>query len=148
MKFKIQIRRKGSKQHRNYKELLYAKPVVAVQVAEKGARRKATQYRRSLRVCLERSNARLCMVKPNFDCMRELQDDAAFYQTVLRMKRGFSSAATLHQRMDAIGITKRERVLTFNTHLLKSNGIEPMSLKKDLVSKDIDVTPIDYSNTQ
>lgn len=92
--------------------------------------------------------ALLCMGKPDFECVRELQNDAAFFQTALHMKRGFPSTATLRQRMDAIGITQREKILSFNTHLIKSNGIEPTPLKNGLIPVDMDVTPMDNSNTK
>ena len=89
--------------------------------------------------------ALLCLGKPDFESVRELQNDAAFYQTA---KRGFPSAATLRQRMDAIGKSQRDSLLSFNTHLLKSNGIEPTPLKNGLIPVDIDVTPMDNSNTK
>ena len=92
--------------------------------------------------------ALLCMGKTDFECVRELQNDAAFYQTALHLKKSFPSAATLRQRMDAIGITQRERILAFNTHLLKSNGIQPTPLKNGLIPVDMDITPMDNSNTK
>ena len=92
--------------------------------------------------------ALLCMGKPDFESVRELQNDAAFYQTALHLKRGFPSAATLRQRMDAIGKSQREELLSFNTYLLKSNGIEPTPLKNGLIPVDMDVTPMDNSNTK
>ena len=91
--------------------------------------------------------ALLCMGKPDFERVAELQNDAAFYQTALHLKRGFPSSATLRQRMDAIGKTQRDALLSFNTHLLKSNGIEPTPLKNGMVPVDMDVTPMDNSNT-
>lgn len=92
--------------------------------------------------------ALLCMGKPDFESVAELQNDAAFYQTALHLKRGFLSAATLRQRMDAIGKSQRDALLQFNTHLLKSNGIEPTPLKNGMVPVDMDVTPMDNSNTK
>ena len=92
--------------------------------------------------------ALLCMGKPDFESVRELQNDAAFYQTALHLKRGFPSAATLRQQMDTIGKSQREELLSFNTHLLKSNGIEPTPLKNGLIPVDMDVTPMDNSNTK
>ena len=91
--------------------------------------------------------ALLCMGKPDFDSVTELQNDAAFYQAALHLKRGFPSIATIRQRMDAIGKTQRDALLRFNTHLLKSNGIEPTPLKNGMVPVDMDVTPMDNSNT-
>ena len=91
--------------------------------------------------------ALLCMGKPDFDSVTELQNDAAFYQAALHLKRGFPSIATIRQRMDAIGKTQRDALLRFNTHLLKSNGIEPTPLKSGMVPVNMDVTPMDNSNT-
>ena len=46
--------------------------------------------------------ALLCMGKPDFECVSELQNDAAYYQNALRLNKGFPSSATLRQRMDEI----------------------------------------------
>ena len=90
----------------------------------------------------------LCMSKPDFDAVSEFQNDAAYYQTALHLTRGFPSAATLRQRMDEIGKTQREQLLKFNTHLLKSNHVEPTALKNGMIPLDMDVTPMDNSNTK
>ena len=87
------------------------------------------------------------MGKPNFDSVAELQNDATFHQTALHLNRGFPTAATLHQRMTTIGKMQRDALLAFKTHLLKSNGIKPTPLKNVMVSVDVDVTPMDNSNT-
>ena len=57
----------------------------------------------------------LCMGKPDFDAVAEFQNDAAYYQTVLHLTKGFPSAATLRQRMDEIGKTQREQILNFKS---------------------------------
>ena len=62
----------------------------------------------------------ICMGKPDFDAIAEFQNDAAYYQTALHLRKGFPSSATLRQRMDEIRKTQREQLLNFNTHLLKS----------------------------
>ncbi len=77
----------------------------------------------------------------------KLQNDATFYQTTLHLKRGFSSAATLRRRRDASGKTQRNALLIFDTHLMKSNGIESTPMKNDIIPVDMDVTSIDNSNT-
>ena len=64
--------------------------------------------------------ALLCMGKPDFECVRELQNDAAFYQNSLYPGKGFPSEATFRQRMDEIGNTLRDMLLWFNTDLLLS----------------------------
>ena len=90
----------------------------------------------------------LCMSKPDFDAIAEFQNDAAYYQTALHLTKGFPSSATLRQRMDEIGKTQREEILGFNTHLLKSNHVEPTALKNGMIPLDMDVTPMDNSNTK
>lgn len=92
--------------------------------------------------------ALLCMGKPDFECVRELQNDAAFYQYALHLNRGFPSSATLRQRMDEIGSKLREKLLSFNTGLLTRNAVTPSALKMGMVPLDIDVTPMDNSGTQ
>ena len=75
----------------------------------------------------------LCMGKPDFDAIAEFQNDAAYYQTALHLRKGFP---------------QREQLLNFNTHLLKSNHIEPTALKNGMIPLDMDVTPMDNSNTK
>ena len=82
------------------------------------------------------------MGKPDFDAIAEFQNDAAYYQTALHLTKGFPSSATLRQRMDEIGKTQREEILGFNTHLLKSNHVEPTALKNGMIPLDMDVTPM------
>ena len=90
----------------------------------------------------------LCMGKPDFDAVSEFQNDAAYYQTALHLRAGFPSAATLRQRMDEIGNTLRAPLLRFSAHLLKSNNVEPTALKNGMVPVDMDVTPMDNSNSK
>ena len=90
----------------------------------------------------------LCMGKSDFDAIAEFQNDAAYYQTALHLKKDFPSSATLRQRMDEIEKTQRDQLLNFNTRLLKSNYIEPTALKNGMIPLDMDVTPMDNSNTK
>jgi len=90
----------------------------------------------------------LCMGKPDFDAIAEFQNDPAYYQAALHLKTGFPSSATLRQRMDEIGKSLRNQLLMFNAHLLKSNHVEPTALKNGMVPVDMDVTPMDNSNTK
>ena len=92
--------------------------------------------------------ALLCMGKPDFESIRELQNDAAFYQYALHLNRGFPSAATLRQRMDEIGSNLRNKLLEFNAAMLRSHVIAPGRLKIGMIPLDIDVTPMDNSKTQ
>ena len=88
------------------------------------------------------------MGKPDFDAIAEFQNDPAYYQTALHLRAGFPSAATLRQIMDEIGNTLRTQLLRFNAHLLKSNHVEPTALKNGMVPVDMDITPMDNSNTK
>lgn len=92
--------------------------------------------------------ALLCMGEPDFECVRELQNDAAYYQNALHLNKGFPSSATLRQRMDEIGTKLRIPLLDFNTDLLRKNGVLPTRLKNGMVPVDMDVTPMDNSKTQ
>ncbi len=92
--------------------------------------------------------ALLCIGNPDFECVRELQNDAAYYQSALHLSKGFASAATLRQRMDEIGDHLREMLLEFNVELLKKNHVTPTPLGNGMVAVDIDVTPMDNSKTQ
>ena len=92
--------------------------------------------------------ALLCKGNPDFDGVVEFQNDAAFYQTALHLQKGFPSSSTLRMRMDSIGKSQREQLLKFNAHLLKSNKIKPTPLKNGLIPVDMDVTPMDNSNTK
>lgn len=92
--------------------------------------------------------ALLCMGEPDFECVRELQNDAAFYQYALHLKKGFPSSATLRQRMDETGNKVRKMLLEFNIKLLQSHRIVPGALKMGMIPLDIDVTPMDNSKTK
>ena len=92
--------------------------------------------------------ALLCMGKPDFECARELQNDAAYYQNALHLHKGFPSSATLRQRMDEIGSKLRTPLLDFNTDLLRKNDAHPTPLNIGMVPVDMDVTPMDNSKTQ
>ena len=83
--------------------------------------------------------ALLCMGKPDFECVRELQNDAAYYQNALHLNKGFPSSATLRQRMDEIGNKLRVPLLDFNTDLLRKNEVQPTPLKIGMVPVDMDV---------
>ena len=91
--------------------------------------------------------ALLCMGKPDFENVRELQNDAAFYSNALHLN-GLPSEATLRLRMDEIGRSFRDELLQFSADMLKSNHVIPTALNNGLVPVDIDVTPMDNSKTK
>ena len=85
----------------------------------------------------------LCMGKPYFEAVHEMDDDKAFYQAALGITRSIPSEETLRQRMDDIGDSLRETILNENVELLISNKIQPTALPNGFVPVDIDVTPMD-----
>ncbi len=89
----------------------------------------------------------LCMGKPYFEAVHEMDDDKAFYQAALGITRSIPSEETLRQRMDDIGDSLRETILNENIELLISNKIQPTALANGLVPVDIDVTPMDNSKS-
>lgn len=89
----------------------------------------------------------LCMGKPEFSSVHEMDDDPDFYKMALGIAREIPSGDTIRQRMDWIGDTMRNQILAENVRMLKSNGIVPTGLPNGYVPVDIDVTPFDNSKT-
>jgi len=90
----------------------------------------------------------LCMGKPQYGAVHEMDDDIEFYKYALGITRTIPSEETLRQRMDDIGNSMREKILSENVEMLRSNGIVPGRLPSGYVPVDIDVTPFDNSKTQ
>ena len=90
----------------------------------------------------------LCMGKPQYGAVHEMDDDIEFYKYALGITRAIPSEETLRQRMDDIGNTMREKILSENVEMLRSNGIVPGRLPSGYVPVDIDVTPFDNSKTK
>ena len=89
----------------------------------------------------------LCMGKPQFEAVHEMDDDREFYEAALGITRDIPSEATLRQRMDDIGSSRRKEILDANIEMLKLNGIHPGKLPSGMVPVDIDVTPMDNSKS-
>ena len=53
----------------------------------------------------------LCMGKPQFDAVREMEDNPEFYKYALGVAYKIPSEETLRQRMDDIGRTIRSKIL-------------------------------------
>jgi hypothetical protein len=90
----------------------------------------------------------LCMGKPYYEAVHEMDDDRAFYKAALGITRSIPSEETLRQRMDDIGDSLRQKLLEENVTVLLDNGIEPSALPNGLVPVDIDVTPMDNSKSK
>ena len=89
----------------------------------------------------------LCMGKPYFEAVHEMDDDKDFYKAALGITRSIPSEETLRQRMDDIGDSLRKTILEENVSLLKANGANPTALPNGFVPVDIDVTPMDNSKS-
>ena len=89
----------------------------------------------------------LCMGKPYFEAVHEMDDDIAFYKAALGITRAIPSEETLRQRMDDIGDSLRQTILEQNVEMLLANKIQPKALSNGLVPVDIDVTPMDNSKS-
>jgi len=90
----------------------------------------------------------LCMGKPYFEAVHEMDDDKDFYKTALGITRSIPSEETLRQRMDDIGDSLRQTILEQNVEMLLANKIQPTALANGLVPVDIDVTPMDNSKSK
>ena len=89
----------------------------------------------------------LCMGKPYFEAVHEMDDDKAFYQAALGITRSIPSEETLRQRMDDIGDSLRSLILDENIRMLLANKIQPGVLSNGFAPVDIDVTPMDNSKS-
>ena len=90
----------------------------------------------------------LCMGKPYFEAVHEMDDDKEFYKAALGITRNIPSEETLRQRMDDIGDSLRQTILEENIALLLANDIKPTALENGYVPVDIDVTPMDNSKSK
>ena len=90
----------------------------------------------------------LCMGKPYYEAVHEMDDDKAYYKAALGITRSIPSEETLRQRMDDIGDSLRQELLEENVAVLQANHIQPSALPNGLVPVDIDVTPMDNSKSK
>lgn len=77
---------------------------------------------------------------PDFEAIHETDDDQEFYCNAFHMRK-MPSEATMRQRMDEIGASKKEILRLANVELFKRYGIEPSALDNGYVPVDIDVSP-------
>lgn len=77
---------------------------------------------------------------PDFEAIHETDDDQEFYCNAFHMRK-MPSEATMRQRMDEIGDSKKEILRLANAELFKRYGIEPTAMENGYVPVDIDVSP-------
>lgn len=80
--------------------------------------------------CLLTAIGLLCMGKPYFEAVHEMDDDKEFYKAALGITRSIPSEETLRQRMDDIGENLRETLLKENVELILANKIQPTTTVK------------------
>lgn len=86
--------------------------------------------------------------RTDYECVRELQEDAAFSQEALGLSGRLPCEATLRQRMDQIGDKLRSPILRCNADMFTVGKIRPTANRQGYVPLDVDVSPFDNSGTK
>ena len=84
----------------------------------------------------------------DFDAVGMLLEDEEASMLSLGLAKGVPGEATLRQRMDQIGDRVRGVILRSNVDMFRKNKIRLSANAKGYVCLDIDVTPMDNSNTK
>lgn len=82
-----------------------------------------------------------------FDYVNEFHTDEEYYKISLGIAYGIPSEATLRQRLDSIGQSMNNEIISGNISLMKACHVEPSALKNGMAPLDIDVTPMDNSKS-
>jgi len=83
-----------------------------------------------------------------YDAVRILQEDEEASRLNLGLSKGVPGEATLRQRMDQIGDRLRGVILRSNADMFRKNKVKPSANAAGYVPVDIDVTPMDNSDTK
>jgi hypothetical protein len=84
----------------------------------------------------------------DFDGVRMLQEDEETSRLNLGLSKGVPGEATVRQRMDQIGDRLRGVILRSNSEMFGKNKVKPRANAEGYVPVDIDVTPMDNSDTK
>jgi hypothetical protein len=84
----------------------------------------------------------------DYDAVRTLREDEEASRLNLGLTKGVPGEATLRQRMDQIGDRLRGVILRSNTDMFEKNKVRPSANTNGYVPVDIDVTPMDNSDTK
>ena len=88
----------------------------------------------------------LCMGKPSFSSVHEMDDDPEAFRLCTGISR-FPSEEMLRQRMDEIGDSLHQSLQNENVNIMKENGVIPTCIPEWFMPVDIDVTPQDNSKS-
>ena len=86
--------------------------------------------------------------KPEYESIHEMYDDPEYCQMALGIEKSIPSEATLRQRFDEVGDSKRKMLLNMNVDIIKKNGTIPSSLPNGMCNVDIDVSPMNNSKSK
>jgi hypothetical protein len=84
----------------------------------------------------------------DYDAVRILEEDEEASRLNLGLSKGVPGEATLRQRMDQIGERLRGVILRSNTDMFRKNKVKPSANANGYEPVDIDVTPMDNSDTK
>lgn len=84
----------------------------------------------------------------DFEGVKLLLEDSEAATLNLGLSWGVPSESTLRQRMNAMGQNLRGVTLRTNTQVLRSSGVVPSANEQGYVPVDVDVTPMDNSDTK
>lgn len=88
----------------------------------------------------------LCLAKPDFAPIENFRDDD-FFQQALGLEK-VPSEPTFRQRLDDLGLSVAEEILSSSADLLKRSAVTLTPVFKDFVVIDGDVSPFDNSGTK
>lgn len=89
----------------------------------------------------------LTLGKSDFDYVNEIHTDEEYYKMSLGIVYAIPSESTLRMRLDTIGQTMNDDILSGNISLFQACHVEPTALNNGMVPLDIDVTPFDNSKS-
>lgn len=89
----------------------------------------------------------LTLGKSDFDYVNEFHTDEEYYKMSLGIVYAIPSESTLRMRLDTIGQTMNDDILSGNISLFQACHVEPTALNNGMVPLDIDVTPFDNSKS-
>lgn len=87
----------------------------------------------------------LTLGKSDFDYVNEFHTDEEYYKMSLGIVYAIPSESTLRMRLDTIGQTMNDDIMSGNISLFQACHVEPTALNNGMVPLDIDVTPFDNS---
>lgn len=90
----------------------------------------------------------LTIGKPEYESIHEMYDDPEYCQMALGIEKSIPFEASLHQRFDEVGDSKRKMLLNMNVDIIKKNGTIPSSLPNGMCNVDIDVSPMNNSKSK